>query len=160
MLRTIFAGLKGSFNFEQSLIERVIREDEVDQEILRLLFETDSLGLFSKDLAAKLERFKMQRFQVSRRISRMNKRTVKEFGEKIAEKRGWHWSLTIFQLRQRASQRRRNSQNRINSELFFRFQITKILSTFHTLYAIICQANESSLTLKKYLRKLHLEFAD
>src|SRR4030065_297949 len=39
MLRTIFAGLKGSFNFEQSLIERVACEDEVDKEILQALFE-------------------------------------------------------------------------------------------------------------------------
>ena len=39
MLRTIFAGLKDSFNFEQSLIERVACGDEVDCEILRLLFE-------------------------------------------------------------------------------------------------------------------------
>jgi len=38
MLRTIFAGLKDSFNFEQSLIERVACEDEVDLEIIRLLF--------------------------------------------------------------------------------------------------------------------------
>ena len=30
MLRTIFAGLKGSFNFEKSLIERVACEDEID----------------------------------------------------------------------------------------------------------------------------------
>ena len=35
MLRTIFAGLKDSFNFEQSLIERVVCEDEVDREILQ-----------------------------------------------------------------------------------------------------------------------------
>jgi len=34
MLRTIFAGLKASFNFEQSLIERVACSDEVDREIL------------------------------------------------------------------------------------------------------------------------------
>ena len=45
MLRTIFAGLKGSFNFEQSLIERVACEDEVDKEILQLLFEAGSPGL-------------------------------------------------------------------------------------------------------------------
>src|SRR5664280_1519788 len=44
MLRTIFAGLKGSFNFEQSLIERTACEDEVDREILRLLFEAGSPG--------------------------------------------------------------------------------------------------------------------
>src|SRR4030043_2491318 len=57
MLRTIFAGLKGSFNFEQSSIERVACEDEVDREILQLL-EAGSPGLLPKDLAAKLERFK------------------------------------------------------------------------------------------------------
>jgi hypothetical protein len=96
MLRTIFAGLKGSFNFEKSLIEHVICEDEVDQEILRLLFETGSSGLLPKDLAAKLDRFKVQRFQVSRRILRMNKKLENEFGEHVAEQRGWHWALTSF----------------------------------------------------------------
>lgn len=98
MLRTIFAGLKGSFNFEQSLIERVACEDEIDREILRLLFEAGSPGLLPKELAAKLERFKMHRFQVSRRILRMNKRLNKEFGEHVAEQIGWHWALTSFAL--------------------------------------------------------------
>jgi hypothetical protein len=37
MLRTIFAGFKGVFQFEQSLIERVVFEDEVDREILQAL---------------------------------------------------------------------------------------------------------------------------
>lgn len=97
MLRTIFAGLKGSFNFEQSLIERVAC-DEIDREILRLLFEAGSPGLLPKELAAKLERFKMHRFQVSRRILRMNKRLNKEFGEHVAEQIGWHWALTSFAL--------------------------------------------------------------
>ncbi len=96
MLRTIFAGLKGSFNFEQSLIERVACEDEVDREILHLLFEAGSFGLLPKDLAVKLERFKIVRHQVTRRIERMNKRLEKEFGEYVAEKRGWHWALTSF----------------------------------------------------------------
>jgi hypothetical protein len=71
MLRTIFAGLKGSFNFEQSLIERVTCVDEIDREILRTLFEAGSLGLLPKDLAAKLERFKITRRQISRRILRI-----------------------------------------------------------------------------------------
>ena len=96
MLRTIFAGLKDSFNFEQSLIERVACVDEVDREILRLLFEAGSLGLLPKDLAVKLERFKVTRHQVSRRIQKMNKLLKKEFGEQIAEQRGWHWALTSF----------------------------------------------------------------
>ena len=54
MLRTIFAGLKGSFNFEQSLIERVACVDEVDREILQALFEVGSSGLLPQDLAANL----------------------------------------------------------------------------------------------------------
>jgi hypothetical protein len=96
MLRTIFAGLKGSFNFEQSLIERVACADEVDKEILQLLFEAGNPGLLPKDLQTKLERFKVTRHQVSRRIIRMNRRLEREFGEPVAEKRGWHWALTIF----------------------------------------------------------------
>jgi hypothetical protein len=96
MLRTIFAGLKGSFDFEQSLIERVACEDEVDVEILQALFEAGSPGLLPKDLAVRLERFKITRHQISRRILRMNKRLEKDFGEKVAEKRGWHWALTSF----------------------------------------------------------------
>lgn len=98
MLRTIFAGLKSSFNFEQSLIERIVCADEVDRELLQLLFEAGSHGLLPKDLAAKLERFKVTRHQISRRIQRMDKRLKEEFGEHIAEKRGWHWALTSFAL--------------------------------------------------------------
>ena len=41
MLRTIFAGLKGSFNFEPSLIEHIACIDEVDREILRFLNVSD-----------------------------------------------------------------------------------------------------------------------
>ena len=68
MLRTIFAGLKGSFNFEQPLIERVACEDSVDSEIPQLLFEAGSSGLLPKDLAVKLVQFKVTRHQISRRI--------------------------------------------------------------------------------------------
>jgi len=96
MLRIIFAGMKGSFNFEQTLIERVACEDEIDKEILQTLFEAGSPGLLPKDLAARLERFKITRHKTSRRILRINRRLQKEFGEHIAEKRGWHWALTSF----------------------------------------------------------------
>lgn len=95
-LRTIFAGLKGSFNFEQSLIERVACIDEVDREILQALFEAGSPDLLPKDLSVRLRAFKVTRHQISRRILRMNKHLKKEFGESVAEKRGWHWALTSF----------------------------------------------------------------
>ena len=86
MLRTIFAGLKGSFNFEQSLIERVACKDEVDREILQVLFEAGSPGVLPKDMAKKLARFKVTRNQISRRILRMNKRLEKEFGRACCRK--------------------------------------------------------------------------
>jgi hypothetical protein len=96
MLRTIFAGLKDSFNFERSLIERVACADAVDKEILHLLYQAGSPGLLPKDLTAKLVAFKVTRHQVSRRILRMNRQLEAEFGELVAEKRGWHWALTSF----------------------------------------------------------------
>ena len=94
--RTILSGLKEFFNFKQPMIERVACLDEVDREILQVLFEAGGSDLLPKDLAAKLERFKVTCHQVNRRILRMNKRMEKEFGEHVAEKRGWHWALTGF----------------------------------------------------------------
>lgn len=73
-------------------------EDEVDRDIMRLLFVAGSPGLLPKDLSTRLEAFKVARHQISRRIFRMNKRLEKEFGEHVAEKRGWHWALTSFTL--------------------------------------------------------------
>jgi len=87
--------LQSSFNFERSLIEQVACRDEIDREILRLLFEVGSFGLLPKDLAVKLSEFRVTRHQVSRRILRMN-RCEKELGEHLAEQRGWHWALTSF----------------------------------------------------------------
>ena len=80
------------------MIERVAYLDEVDGEILQVLFEAGSPGLLPKDLSAKLVQFKVTRHQISRRILRMNKRLEKEFGEYIAEQRGWHWALTCFAM--------------------------------------------------------------
>jgi hypothetical protein len=63
---------------------------------LRRFFDAGSSGLLPGEIATKLERFKVTRHQISRRILRMNKRLKKEFGEQIAEKTGWHWALTGF----------------------------------------------------------------
>ena len=94
--RTILSGLKGFFNFKQPMIMRVACLDEVDREILHVLFEAGSPGVLPKDVATKLARFEVTRHQISRRILRMNKRLEKEFGEHAAEKRGWRWALTSF----------------------------------------------------------------
>lgn len=96
MQQIIVKGLEGMFNFQKPFIERIACGDEVDQEILELLHEAGGVGMLPKDLATRLAVYKIRRHQVSRRIIRMNKRLEKEIGERLVEKRGWHWSLTSF----------------------------------------------------------------
>ena len=95
-LNRIEQGLKPSFVFEQAYIEEIACADEVDLRILHLLFEIGSPGLLPKDLVEKLKPVKVTRFQVSRRIVRMNKRLKAKLNESVAEQRGWHWALTSF----------------------------------------------------------------
>jgi ATP-dependent RNA circularization protein (DNA/RNA ligase family) len=94
--RTILSGLKDFFHFKQPLIEKIACADEIDKEILQVLFEAGSPGVLPKDVAQRLSRFKVTRHQISRRILRMNKRLEKELGEHAAEKRGWRWALASF----------------------------------------------------------------
>jgi len=94
--RTILSGLKGLFHFEKPMIQKIACVDEVDMELLELLFEAGNAGMLPKDLAIGLGRFRVRRHQVSRRILRMNRRLEEELGERVAEKRGWHWALTSF----------------------------------------------------------------
>lgn len=96
MLRTIFKGFEGQFRFEKPFIQKIACADEVDQEILELLYQSQPDGLFPKDVAVHLQQFKLNRFQVLRRIKAMNCRLEKEVGQRVAEKRGHHWALTSF----------------------------------------------------------------
>ncbi len=95
-LRSLRKALKPLFHYEKQEIQEAACQDEVDREILQLLYEAGSTGLLPKDLAFRLKQFKVSRHQISRRLVRMNKRLEKEYGERIAEKRGWHWALTSF----------------------------------------------------------------
>jgi len=52
--------------------------------------------MLHNDLTAQLSMYKVRRHQVSRRILRMNRKLEKEIGERLVEKRGWHWALTSF----------------------------------------------------------------
>jgi hypothetical protein len=98
MQRTILAGLKGMFHFQKPMVQKIACVDEVDSEILELVYEAGGQGMLPRDLAARLSTFKVRRHQVSRRIQRMNKRVQTEIGETVVEKRGWHWALTTWAL--------------------------------------------------------------
>jgi len=85
-----------SMVFDRAYIEEVVCKDEVDVGILCLLFQAGSPGLLPKDVAARLHSFRVRRFQVSRRILRMNRRLMEKIDRCVAEQRGWHWALTSF----------------------------------------------------------------
>jgi len=62
LLRSVLAAserfllvLKESFNFEQSLIDRAVCVDEIDRQILQVLYEAGSPDLLPKDLQSRLE---------------------------------------------------------------------------------------------------------
>lgn len=86
---------KRDLDFVRSDIEDVC-VDEVDREIVRLLFEAGDSGLLPRVIAQRLESFKVTRFQVARRIGRMNKQLRERLDECLFEQRGWRWALSSF----------------------------------------------------------------
>jgi hypothetical protein len=98
MQRIILNGLKGAgyFHFDIPLIQKLACVDQVDVEILDIVHQAGRAGVFPKDVAAALPAYRMKHYHVTRKIQRMNKRIGHETGEKLFEKRGWKWALTLF----------------------------------------------------------------
>jgi hypothetical protein len=65
-------------------------------EIIETVKEVGNSGVFPKDVAASLQQYKLEYYDVSRRIVRMNRRLQLETGELLFEKRGHKWALTRF----------------------------------------------------------------
>jgi hypothetical protein len=90
----------GFFHYPKPLIQKTACRDEVDLEILELLYQSVPAGLYPKDIAFILSRepykFKLDRFQVLRRLKAMNRRFEKELRKHVAEKRGHRWALRSF----------------------------------------------------------------
>jgi hypothetical protein len=96
--RIILNGLKGAgyFHFDVSLIQKYACEDQVDVEILQLIYQAGREGILPKDVASGLPEYHLRHYHVTRRIQRMNRRLEREIGERLFEKRGWKWALTSF----------------------------------------------------------------
>lgn len=100
--RTIVKGLEGMLRFSKPFIQDIACADEVDVDILDLLYRSQPDGALPTEIAgffvgfAAPSRYKVNRFQVLRRIKAMNRRLEKEIGQHVAEKRGHHWALTSF----------------------------------------------------------------
>jgi hypothetical protein len=98
MQRIILNGLKGAgyFHFDVPLIQKYACEDQVDAEILQLVYQAGREGILPKDVAADLAEYHLRHYHITRRVHRMNRRLEHEIGERLFEKRGWKWALTNF----------------------------------------------------------------
>jgi len=94
--RTMMAGLREWMSFEPSYIQKVACEDEVDVEIITCLMQKGVGGLLPSAIATELGEYGLKRWDVTRRIQRMNKKLMREVGQKVAEKRGHQWAPTSF----------------------------------------------------------------
>jgi len=95
--RVIMASLSHYMNPSQDYLSMVVCKDEVDQAILLELSAASSAGWSTTDIAERLAPdFKLDRFQVLRRIKRMNKRLEDEMGRPVAESREHRWVVTRY----------------------------------------------------------------
>jgi hypothetical protein len=75
----------------------VVCRDEVDQAILWELSTASSVGWSTTEMAERLlPEYKLNRFQVLRRIKRMNKCLEAEMGRLVAESREHRWVMTRY----------------------------------------------------------------
>jgi hypothetical protein len=95
--RVIMASLSHYMDPSQDYLSMVVCKDEVDQAILLELSAASSAGWSTTDIAERLApEFKSNRFQVLRRIKRMNKRLEAEMGRPVVESRDHKWVLTRY----------------------------------------------------------------
>ena len=86
----------GYLVYDKPFIERVACRDDIDKAILVELRHAGYAGVLPKDIANALKDYELNRFQVLRRIQRMNKLLEEETAQRVAEKHGHKWALTEF----------------------------------------------------------------
>jgi hypothetical protein len=92
----MMAGLRDWMSFKSDYIQKAACQDEVDIEIIERLVQADEGGVLPSVIAMDLSRYGLKRWDVTRRIQRMNKKLRKELGKLVAEKRGHRWALSSF----------------------------------------------------------------
>jgi len=95
--RVIMASLSHYMDPSQDYLSMVVCRDEVDQAILLELSAASNAGWSTTEIAERLvPDFKLNRFQILRRIKWMNKRLEHEMSKPVAESREHRWVLTRY----------------------------------------------------------------
>jgi len=92
--RYMIQGLEHEFLFDEDYVKSMACKDEVDQAILDELYTAGPAGRLPRDIAQKLSEYKLNPWNVTQRIRRMNKRLDRHIAKSVAEKRGLQWALT------------------------------------------------------------------
>ena len=92
--RYMIQGLEHTFLFDEDYVKSVACKDDIDQEILDVLYRAGPAGKLPRDIALELVEYKINPWNVTQRIRRMNKRLDRHIAKAIAEKRGLKWALT------------------------------------------------------------------
>jgi len=94
--RTMMAGLREWMSFKPSYVQKVACQDGVDAEIVERLLQADDWGVLPSVIANDLSSYGLKRWDVTRRIQRMNKKLKRELGKLVAEKKGHRWASSNF----------------------------------------------------------------
>lgn len=89
----------GEADYSKEDIEHFAVLDAVDKEIMQRLLEIGVDGALPKDVAAEVNKrggYALKRYDVARRLVRLNKKLHFETGKVLFEKRGHKWALTSF----------------------------------------------------------------
>ena len=89
----------GEADYSKEDIEHFGVLDAVDKEIVQRLLEVGVNGALPKDVAAEVNKrggYSLKRYDVARRLVRLNKKLHKQTGKVLFEKRGHKWALTRF----------------------------------------------------------------
>jgi len=92
--RYMIQGLEHTFLFDDDYIRSITCKDEIDQAILDVLYMVGPPGKLPRDIALELSDYKINPWNVTQRIRRMNKRLDRHIAKMVAEKRGLKWALT------------------------------------------------------------------
>ena len=94
--RYMIEGLEHTFLFDDDYLKTIACKDEIDQTILDVLYMAGPLGKLPRDIANELAEYKINPWNVTQRIHRMNKRLDCHIARDVAEKRGLKWAITTW----------------------------------------------------------------
>jgi len=85
-------------DFDSEYLVSMVCHDSRDEVILDVLRAARPDGLSPKMIHAKVRRYGLKYYHISRRIKCMNKRMQNQIGERVADKVGRNWASSHFMV--------------------------------------------------------------